>query len=539
MDHARRGSVMPEQHGADAAQIHVLANRRFRYLWLSSLFANFGTLILLVAAAWSMVHLDGRPTMVALVQSATLAPILVFGLLAGTLADLYDRRRVALAAIAASFGGAAALVMLSFGDALSPWILLLCCFVVGTGNAAFSPAWQTSVAEQVTTAELPQAIMLNSVSYNLARSAGPGIGGLLVSFAGPIAGFLFTSLAFLPISICFLLWKRTPSGPGLPREPLHHALGAGVRYGFHNAALRPAIWRALLVGLTGCALIALAPLVARDMIGGGSQVFGLLLASLGVGAISGAMGQGRLRARFGTEGSTRLLSILGGLGCGLVALNAVLPLTCLGFALAGAGYAGQTALINIFIQTNSPRWVAARTLALFQSVLAGGMAVGSWLWGELAGAAGMTAAIEAATLAFALAALAGILYPIRPAALAPAGAEDLTPARHIAADRLDLAAGPIVIEITYRIPRGARGRFLELMEEVRASRLRNGARDWSLRHSLEADVLWVQRFMCRDWREFLHLRERSSPAERALHAEVASLVEPGTEPAVQFFEMDR
>ncbi|MGH6631796.1 MAG: MFS transporter, partial [Sphingopyxis sp.] len=444
----------------------ALANPGYRNLWAASIVANFGTFMLMVGAAWAMVGLGEGPTLVALVQSAIVAPIFLFGIAAGTFADLYDRRRVAIVALALGLLASLVLVALTVGSGLSAWPLLFCCFLVGTGNAIFSPAWQTAVAEQVTPAQLPQAIMLNSVSYNLARSAGPGAGGLLVSVAGPLGGFLFNTVSFIPILLAFLLWRPKLHRATLPRERLGQALTAGLRYISHSAPLRAATLRALLAGLIGCALTALAPLIARDVVGGGSETFGLLLASLGAGSVVGALGQGRLRNRFGTEGGARILSLAGAAGSALVAFSTSLAPSCAGFLLAGVGIAGQGALLNVFFQTNSPRWVSARTLSAFQSVFAGGMAIGSLMWGEITTRTGLVGALELVALAFAATILVGLVYPIRTPEATPRGEPEPLPGALMEVDRLPLDVGPIVIELHYGIDPVADEAFLALMKEV-------------------------------------------------------------------------
>jgi MFS family permease len=156
----------------------------FRRIWLASLLSNFGILIQGVGAAWSMSRLTDDAMMVALVQTALMAPIMLFALPAGAISDMFDRRLVCIGALSFALAGAVGLCVVTILGLLTPPILLAFCFVVGSGMAVFGPAWQASVSEQVPGQALPSAIALNGISYNVARSFGPAIGGVIVAAVG-------------------------------------------------------------------------------------------------------------------------------------------------------------------------------------------------------------------------------------------------------------------------------------------------------------------------------------------------------------------
>jgi MFS family permease len=156
----------------------------FRAVWAANLVGAIGWLVQGVGAAWLMTTLAGTPDMVALVQTATQAPILLFALFAGALADLWDRRWVLLLAqiwvAVAAFGltGASALGL------LTPSALLLFTFLIGTGAALNGPAWQAVVRELVPRGDLAAAVTLNAIGFNLARAVGPAVGGAVVAASG-------------------------------------------------------------------------------------------------------------------------------------------------------------------------------------------------------------------------------------------------------------------------------------------------------------------------------------------------------------------
>ncbi|MET0375251.1 MAG: MFS transporter, partial [Rhizorhabdus sp.] len=262
-----------------------LRHQLFRRIWIASLFSNFGQLIQAVGAAWAMTQLTGRADMVALVQSATFAPFMLLSLIAGAVADSYDRRKIALIALSVALLGATGLSIVTALDMLTPAWIFLFCFVIGTGMALFGPAWQSSVGEQVPVRELPAAIALNSISYNIARSFGPAIGGFLVAVAGVLAAFAFNALAYIPLIIVMFMWRRAPEMSRLPPEALGRAVISGVRYVLHSPPIRSVLIRTLITTFVGTSCAALMPLVARELLGGGARLYGTMLGCFGIGAV--------------------------------------------------------------------------------------------------------------------------------------------------------------------------------------------------------------------------------------------------------------
>src|SRR5579864_1861160 len=138
----------------------------FRRIWLASLLSNLGLLIQAVGAAWAMTQMTSSADKVALVQTALMLPVMLISLPAGAIADMYDRRIVALVSLGIALLGAAALTVMAWLGLITPATLLTFCFVIGSGMALFGPAWQSSVSEQVPAETLPSAVALNSISYN-------------------------------------------------------------------------------------------------------------------------------------------------------------------------------------------------------------------------------------------------------------------------------------------------------------------------------------------------------------------------------------
>src|SRR5689334_4712983 len=183
-----------------------LRHSAFRRIWLASLLSNLGLLIQAVGAAWAMTQMTSSADKVALVQTALMLPVMLISMPAGAVADMYDRRVVALVSLSIALAGATALTVLSWLGQINPQILLALCFVVGSGMALFGPAWQSSVSEQVPAETLPAAVALNGISYNIARSFGPAIGGLVVATAGAVAAFAVNAVLYLPLMAVLFLW---------------------------------------------------------------------------------------------------------------------------------------------------------------------------------------------------------------------------------------------------------------------------------------------------------------------------------------------
>ena len=158
------------------AALEPLRERIYRRIWTASILSNFGQLILGVGAAWEMTRLTASAALVALVQTALMLPIMLVSVPAGAIADMFDRRKIAITGLSFATLCAAVLTTLAFNGLTNPWILLAFCSLIGAGVALYSPAWGASIPEQVTPEHLPAAIALGSISYNVARSFGPEIG---------------------------------------------------------------------------------------------------------------------------------------------------------------------------------------------------------------------------------------------------------------------------------------------------------------------------------------------------------------------------
>lgn len=492
----------------------------FRRIWLASVLSNLGILIQGVGAAWSMIEMSSSANKVALVQTALLLPAMLIAMPAGAIADMHDRRVVALVALSIAFCGATSLTALDWFGLTTPDVLLLLCFVVGSGMALMSPAWQSSVGEQVPAETLPAAVALNGISYNIARSFGPAIGGLVVAAAGALAAFALNSVLYLPLMVALLLWKRVAEPSRLPREQLKRAIISGVRYIMNSPSIKIVLIRSMITGVIGGSISALMPLVARDLLGGGPQTYGLMLGALGLGSVIGALFIGEVRKRMSSEAAVRACTLTLGWTIAAVALSREPALTAAALVLAGAVWTITWTLFNIGIQLSAPRWVAGRSLAAWQTAFSGGIAIGSWGWGRLTDAAGVEMALLLSAVLMMLSPLIGLWLKMPPIASRGKDAEPLAdPEVRLA---LTHRSGPLVVEIEYRVaPENARA-FHNLMQDIQLYRQRNGAYGWSIARDIADPEVWTERYHCPTWLDYLRQRNRWTQSERALDHQAAA-----------------
>jgi MFS family permease len=494
----------------------------FRSVWIANLVANVGSLIQAVGASWLMTSIAGTPDMVALVQASTTLPIMLFSLAAGAAADNFDRRRLMLASqiftLLVSLGLAACVVL----DLITPWLLLAFTFLVGCGQALNGPAWQASVGDLVPRRDLPGAITINSAGYNLARSVGPAIGGLIVASLGAGVAFIVNALSNIGIIAVLYRWKPPETPRLLPRETLGSAMAAGLRYVAMSPNLRSIIARSGAFGLGSVAILALLPLVARDHVQGGPFTFGVLLGAFGLGAVASAVASGHWRRWLSTEQLARVAFTAFAVATALAGSSRTIALTIPALFVAGGCWVMALSTFNATVQFSTPRWVVGRALAVYQTVVFGAMALGSWLWGEAAAALSTEHALHFAALALIIGGLVGFRDP-----LPRLEALNLDPLQRwqepkVAID-IEPRSGPITISIEYVIAPEDVVTFLNVMAQVRRVRRRDGARHWRLMRDLSDPQRWTEIFDTPTWLDYVRQAQRATQADAAIREQLLAL----------------
>lgn len=507
-----------------ASPLEPLRHRVFRDVWIASLASNFGGLIQAVGAAWLMTSISTSADMVALVQASTALPIMIFSLASGAIADTFDRRRVMLIAQAFMLVVSAMLAFFAYAQMITPWLLLGFTFLIGCGTALNNPAWQASVGDMVPRSVLPAAVALNSVNFNLTRSVGPAVGGLIVATAGAAAAFAVNALSYLALMFVLGRWTPPPRPDTLPPERLGRAMTAGLRYVAMSPHIEKVLLRGLVFGFTAISVLSLLPLVARDLPGGGPLLYGLMLGCYGVGAVGGAFLGGRVRESWSNEAVARA-AFIGFSACAVItALSTSAWITGIGMVIGGASWVLALSMFNVTVQLSTPRWVLGRALALYQTATFGGMAFGSWIWGLAAEEYGTPVALLAAAALMVGGAAIGLRL-----ALPEPSADNLDPLNrwkqpNVALD-LRARSGPVVILIEYIIREEDTQAFLEAMNERRRIRRRDGARQWELLRDTEKPEQWIETFHVPTWTDYVRHNQRTTRADagvgdriRALHS---------------------
>ena len=507
----------------------------FRSVWIATLASSFGGMIQGVGAAWMMVALAASPQMVTLVQASITLPIVMLALLAGALADAFDRRKLMIVAQVFMLVVSFALAVTAWLDLVTPWLLLLFTFMIGCGAALNAPAWQASVGAMVPRPVVPSAVALNSMGFNLARSVGPAIGGLIVAIAGAAAAFTINALSYVGLILVLAGWRTESERRLLPRERLGSAIMSGVRYVAMSPNINSTLVRGFVTGVGASSVSALTPLIARDLIGGGPAIYGLLLGAFGVGAVAGAFWSHRLRIAYSNELIVRFALAGSALGIAVSAMSSWLALTMAAMVLCGLGWVLVVAILNATVQMSAPRWVVARALSLYQMATFAGMAGGAWLWGYVTEESGLATALLIAACVQLGCVLLGRWFHLPETEemnLDLAGfaePETVVPVRG--------RTGPVVVTIEYRIAQQDIYAFLGAMAERRMVRLRNGARRWSLLRDLADPELWIERYHSPTWTEYLRHNRRFTHDDARIGAQIKALHRgPGDPPVRRLIE---
>lgn len=243
--------------------------------------------------------------------------------------------------------------------------------------------------------------------------------------------------------------------------------------------------------MIGGAIIALMPLVARDLLHGGAQTYGIMLSAFGLGAVIGALNITQVRKRMSGEAAIRTCALSMGGAIAAVALSREPALTAVALVLAGAVWMMAWVLFSIGVQLSAPRWVAGRSLAAYQATSSGGIAIGSWGWGRLADLADVETALLISAALLVVSPLLGLWLPMPRISERREEAEMLEDPKI----RLPLTgrSGPLVVEIEYRVAQENARASHNVMQDVQLFRQRNGAYGWSIARDIADPELWTER----------------------------------------------
>jgi MFS family permease len=512
------------------AALSPLQGPVFRGLWLAWLAANMTMWMNDVAAAWLMTTLTTSPVMVALVQTASTLPVFLLGLPSGAMADIVDRRRYFAATQLWVSINALLLAALSLAGALTAPMLLLLTFSNGIGLAMRWPVFAAIVPQVVSRQQLPQALALNGIAMNLSRVIGPALAGVLLTSISPAAVFVFNAVLAGVAFVLILRWRSEPRTSALPGERFVGAMRTGLAFTMQSPRLKVVMLRVFLFFLQSTALMALLPLVAAQLHGGGAGTFTVMLSCLGAGAIFAALRFPRWRERFDRNAFVRIGTVVHAAGSTLIVLVPEFWVALPVMLVLGMAWISVANSLAVAAQMAMPDWVRARGMSIYQMALMGGSASGSLLWGQVASLADVRSAVLAAAACGLLVLLltrklsveGGVELDFRP--VAPRSAPE--PAINVAPDD-----GPVMVTIEYQVDPANADAFARVMQRTRQARLRQGALSWGLFRDVSVPGRYVEYFVDESWVEHLRRLERFTAFDAGLREERLAL-HAGSSPPV-------
>ncbi|MCC4908926.1 MFS transporter [Microbacterium sp. cx-59] len=477
--------------------------RIFRILWLASLVSNIGGWMQSVGAQWFLIEGDSSPALVALVQTAAAAPVILLAIPAGVLGELLNRRRVLIATQLVQVGVVAVLVGLTWQDALTPGSLLAATLALGVVSAIQLPAYEAIVPDIVPKPMIADAAALSSTGINLARAVGPALAGLVAAQVGLAAVFALNALSFVFFLIVLVAW-RGYRPPPVRAEPFLDASRAGLRYVRHSAIVRKILVRFCLFLLPANALWALLPVVAAGTLGLSAAGYGLLLGALGVGSLLGATVLGKARARLGVNGTVMWGSAAYGAGLILVVVWPTLWVTIPVLLVTGAAWIAVVATVNGTIQAFLPVWVRTRGLSIYQLAFYGPTAVSAVVLGVLADRWGSEAVMVVAGGLTVLLAVSQVIWRLPET---QGIGREIVPIPGETIEHLSDEDDAVLVLVHYTVAPTDRAEFVRTMAWVEQARLRTGARAWRLYRDPARDDRLVEAFTVGSWREHLSQHE--------------------------------
>ena len=503
----------------------------FTVLWVATILSNIGTWMQNAAAGWLMTSLSRDPFEVALVQAVGTLPMFLFSLPAGALADIVDRRRLIIAVQIVTTGLVALFAVLVWLDWVTPNQLLTFLFLSGIAAILAAPAWQAIVPDLVPKKDLSAAVALNGVGFNVSRAIGPALAGPAIAALGMAAPFWLNALSTLAVIAALTWWQGAePIVQSLPAEHFRNAIRGGLRYARYNPQLRATLIRSAGFFPFASVYWALLPLLARGQIGGGPELYGVLLGAIGAGAVVGAFAL-RARARLGADRIVVAATVGTALSLALFAVARGPATALVACVLAGISWIAVIATLNVSAQLALPSWVRGRGLAIFATVMFAGLAVGSAVWGQAAQAIGLPAAhIVAAIMLVALVPLLGRWKLQTGAGL------DLAPSMHwpapLLSNDIEPDRGPVLVAIEYIVAPADWAAFVTAMDQLASERRRDGAYDWGIYEDAAKERVFVETFHVDSWLEHLRQHQRVTNADRVLQNSVHSF-HAGGDPTVR------
>jgi MFS family permease len=469
-----------------------------------------------VAAAWMMTSLTTSPMWVALVQSASTLPVFLLGLPSGALADILDRRRWLVATQFWLAGAAIVLCTAVVLDLMSAPLLLALTFANGIGLALRWPVFSAIVPELVPRTHLPAALGLNGLAMNASRIVGPLLAGTLIASAGTVWVFGLNAVLCVASGFIVLRWRREHKPNPLGRERLISAMRVGVQFVRQSQRMRAVLTRISIFFLHSTALLALLPLLARNLRGGGAGTFTLLLAAMGAGAIVAVMFLPRLRQALARDQLVIRGTLLQSAATAVMAVAPSAWIAVPAMVVGGMAWITVANSLSVSAQLALPDWVRARGMSIYQMAIMGASAFGAAIWGQVA-------ELSSLSITLGIAAVSGTAFMLLALRYVTDGVgeeDDTTPARKGWVKGPPAEApdedGRVVVTVEYLIDPARAAAFHVVMQQTRRNRLSQGAIGWELLHDIAEPGRYVEEVVDESWTEHLRRFHRATAADMAL-----------------------
>ena len=383
----------------------------FRWFWIASIVSNLGTWVHEVGAGWLMTSLDPSPEMVSSVRVAMTVPMLLMAIPAGLIVDAVDRRKLLIVTQLILLTTASTLATLTFTGKITSWSLLMLTFVTGIAMVLHVLTWQSTIPELIPRNQMSRAVALGSISFNLARSVGPALGGFLIAIAGVWIAFAFNACSFAAVLFVLFRWKPEPR-PTTQSQSFRKSVREGLSFVWQSKSMRHTLIRLALFMVPAAALWSLLPLVARQRLLWDERGFGFLVTAIGIGAVIAVWFLHWIHRRFGFNRTIVFSGLLFSVSLGSVGLtNNGIVVSLLTLVIGGSWMMTLTTF-NSEIQMTLPNELRGRGMSCYYATMAGSMAVGSLLWGQVGGAIGVGPALVTAGATLIVTAVVGIAFPL-------------------------------------------------------------------------------------------------------------------------------
>lgn len=356
--------------------------RDFRLLWFGACTSSIGTWMQEIAQNWLVLEITKSPFLLGLDAFLGDIPIFLFSLFGGVIADRMDRRHLLIGSQLVQMTSAIALAILISTGRIQVWHILLSSFVVGTAQSFGGPAYSALVPSLVEKEDLPNAIALNSIQFNLARVIGPVLGGLALKYVGSAWCFGLNALSFVAV-IASLLSLNINFKPARTGESIMTSMKQGFRFIRTQGAMETLIVIAFLMTALAIPMITFLPVFAKDVFHKDEITYTAFLVASGLGSITGALSVAAM-GNIANKGRIAL-TMLVALGAGIsgFALSTNIPLSCVVLFLSGAVLMCAFAMISSLVQLITTNEMRGRVMSVYNVAFRGGMPFGSILTGYL------------------------------------------------------------------------------------------------------------------------------------------------------------